>query len=169
MNTRQPIRHLYKLCKVFETVRHFELFEVTNGTAVLTPKININKDRQYSNAKDVFYWLKLFENDKWTKVVTGLKVTPNKRLYYGDLSEKQNGIRTKTNLLIFAFTNDCLIIDVFPYYYPESVLNEILQGYHKDFSKVITHTCELKTKNPANARLICSNVCPYGNVKTPQR
>lgn len=169
MNTRQPIRHVYKVCKVFETVRHYELTEVTNGTAILTPKININKDRQYSNAKDVLYWLKLYENNKFTKVVTGLKITPHKRLYYGDLTQVYKGKITKTNLLIFVFTNDCLIIDVFPYFYPESVLNEILQEYYKDFSNINTHVCELKTKNPADARLICSNVCLNGNVKTIQR
>lgn len=134
MNTRQPIRHIYTVCKVFETVRHYELIEVSNGTAILTPKININKDRQYSNAKDVLYWLKLFENKKWTTVVTGLKVTQNKRLYYGDLTKTYNGKKTKTNLLIFVFTNDSLFVDVFPCYYPESVLNDILKGYVNNIS-----------------------------------
>ena len=119
---RQPIRHYFDVCKTLKEVRHYQLTEVENGTNQLSEKINISKDRHYSNAQGVNYWLKLRVQDKFTKPITGLKVSRFNQLFYGDIAKRTNGSYIPTHLLVFRFIDGDkrLVIDYYPNYYPKS-------------------------------------------------
>ena len=119
---RQPIRHHFEVCKTFKEVRHYQLTEVENGDNQLSEIINISKDRHFSNAKGLLYWLKLRVNDKFTKPLTGLKKTNYSQIFFGDIAKRTNAGYIPTHLLIFRFLegDKVLIIDYYPNYYPKS-------------------------------------------------
>lgn len=131
---RNPIRHVYKVVNPhrYKEVRHYNLVEVEPYKPILSLKTNVSKDRNFSNARNVAYWLKERSKDdkKWLNPTTGLKRTANPYIFYGDISAQSNGKHKRKSLLIFRFTENAekLIIDVYPDYYPhETEILNIVQ------------------------------------------
>ena len=118
-------RHLFTVSKVLETVLHYEQHP-DDLNHLLTERIKFSKDRGYSQASGILYWLHLRDKTKWRRQLTGLRPT-KEGIFYGDM--KING---RKSLLLFQFDQDKgnLIIDVFRGFYPT----------HKGLQKILkTH------------------------------
>ncbi len=125
----QPKRYVFNVLKRFGTTRHYQSVKKLNPNDLLTSKINISIDRGFSKAKNIRYWLKFRKDKKWSNNVTGLKITSNNSLYYGDIP-KRNG--APQHLLIFIFKNrdEEVLIDVYRDFYPNNrELQRILDNY----------------------------------------
>jgi len=126
MATQTPIRHLYEVQNPerYKEVKHYLIVQVTNGNNQLKEMLNISKDRQFSKAKNIDYWLKGKDTDqkKWSKAITGLKPTSTPMVYYGDIPVMKKGKFKPTHLLLFYFTKDAekLIIDVYSNFYTQN-------------------------------------------------
>lgn len=122
--TPKPNRHIYQVTDPdkYKEVRHYIITEVIQDL-VLTELVNISKDRQFSKAKNISYWIKGKNTDqrKWSRPITGLKPTSEPRVYYGDIPKKEKGRFIPKDLLIFRFSKDAheLIIDVYSDFYTE--------------------------------------------------
>lgn len=93
----------------FSSVKHFELYKVENGTSLLSEKINLSNDRQCARSSPD-YWLKIREDSKWSKPVTGLFKTSIENIYYGDCNFKRHLIilkfsTDKSRLTVYFFRN----------------------------------------------------------------
>jgi len=118
----KPEKHVFKAFKSFKEVRHYQsVKELKNGN-IITSKINISKDRKFNNSKGILYWLKFRLPTKWSKEITGLKVTKKPLLFYGDIPTTKNGIYKPTHLLIFRFNagGTILKIDLYKDSYPKN-------------------------------------------------
>lgn len=119
-------RHLYTVTKVLETVLHLEQ-HLNNTGDLLTEKIKFSKDRGYSQASGILYWLHLREKTKWGRQLTGLRPVKDE-VFYGDIK-----IKGKKSLLVFQFDKDKgrLVIDVFRGFYPshKGILQKILKTH----------------------------------------
>src|SRR5699024_8111280 len=84
-------------------------------------KINISKDRQFSKAHNIAYWLKQRNpgDTKWQKPTTGLKPTGRPLVYFGDIPKKKNGKFKPQHLLLFRFSSNAetLTIDLYHGFY----------------------------------------------------
>lgn len=129
-NAPQFIRHTYKLTKKLKSYSVYELSSVIWNKNLLTDTIRIEKFRGNSNATKIEHYLRLRNTTNWNKceMVTGLRPTNIRGLYYGD-RRKQN----KKSLLIFITPNDpeTLIIDVYRGFYPnhKGILQSIINAY----------------------------------------
>jgi len=117
-------RHLFTVSKVLETVLHYEQHpDIPNN--LLTERIKFTKDRGYSQASGVLYWLHLREATKWGNQLTGLRPVKNE-VFYGDIK-----IKGKKSLLLFQFNKDKgnLVVDVFRGFYPahKGILQKMLK------------------------------------------
>ncbi len=123
-------RHLFTVSKVLETVLHYEQ-QPGNLNNLLTEKIKFSKDRGYSQASGVLYWLHLRDKTKWGRQLTGLRPT-KENIFYGDMR-----INGKKSLLIFQFDHDKgnLIIDVFRGFYPnhKGILQKLIETHPYHF------------------------------------
>lgn len=133
------IRHIYKVLNPnqFKEVRHYELKKDLDVSA-FTYKVNLSKDRGFSRADDVIYWLKQRSKDgkKWTdKNKTGLKLIGYKHVFYGDIAKFENGIYIPQHLVLFRFIDSAntLIIDYYPNYYPPiTVIRDLAKQLAKE-------------------------------------
>ena len=129
-NAPDYIRHTYKVSKKLKSYTIFELVKVEGNTNLLTDVIRIEKFRGKSNAANIEHYLRLRNKTNWNKceMVTGLRPTKIRNLYYGD-RRRQN----KKSLLIFIVPNnpETLIIDVYRVFYPNH--NGILQNIIKTY------------------------------------
>ena len=120
-----PVRHIYQAdtSKQYKEVRHYIITNVVNDILQLYELLNVSKDRQFSKAKNIAYWLKGKNTDtrKWSRPITGLKPTSTPNVYFGDIATKQNGRFIPKDLLIFRFAKDAetLIIYVYRNFYTE--------------------------------------------------
>lgn len=119
-------RHLFTVSKVLETVLHYEQHP-GDLHHLLTERIKFSKDRGYSQASGILYWLHLRDKTKWGRQQTGLRPL-EEGIFYGDM--KING---RKSLLLFQFDKDKgnLIIDVFRGFYPshKGILDKILKTH----------------------------------------
>lgn len=120
-----PSRHIYEAINPgkFDNVRHYELQGVFGGENKLYEMINISRDRKFSNAKNVQYWLKgKGKLDQfWGHCITGLKTTKTPFVFFGDIPQHENGRIKPKDLLIFRFSNKAekVYIDAYSDYYTE--------------------------------------------------
>ena len=118
-----PSRHFYEAINPgkFDNVRHYELKDVFGGENMLYEMINISRDRKFSNAKNVQYWLrgKSIIDHTWGHCITGLKTTKIPFVYTGDIPQHKNGGIKPKDLLIFRFSNKAekIYIDAYSNYY----------------------------------------------------
>lgn len=126
MAAQNPIRHVYEVQhpERYKEVKHYLIVEITNGNRQLNEMLNVSKDRKFSKAKNIDYWLKGKDTNqkKWSKAITGLKPTLTPMIYYGDISVKYKGKRKPTHLVLFYFYQDAkkLIIDVYSNFYTQN-------------------------------------------------
>lgn len=109
------IRHQYIATKSLASVLHFEMSSQSSKIQ-LTDQLKLSKDRGYSQASGVLYWLHLREETKWSRPMTGLRPVGN-NTYYGDIK-----IKGKKSLLVFQLDSNekHLVIDVFRGFYPSN-------------------------------------------------
>lgn len=119
-------RHLFTVSKVLETVLHYDKHP-DNLSNLLTDRLKFSKDRGYSQASGILYWLHLREAKKWGRQLTGLRPIGDNK-YYGDML-----INGKKSLLLFHFEkeNGNLITDVFRGFYPshKGILQKIIETH----------------------------------------
>ncbi len=119
-------RHLFTVSKVLETVLHFEQHPESKNN-LLTEKIKFSKDRGYSQASGILYWLHLRDKTKWSRQLTGLRPVKD-GVFYGDIK-----INKTKSLLLFQFDQDKgnLIVDVFRGFYPlhKGILQKIINSH----------------------------------------
>lgn len=115
-------KHVYNVSKVFKEVRHYLSEKPIIEHDFLTETINISKDRKFNNSQNVSYWLRIREQKKWSKVITGLKTTNIPLLYYGDIATSTNGRKLPRHLLIFHFNSGGSKVTVYLFkdYYPSN-------------------------------------------------
>ena len=132
MALEQPIKYVFKAFKSFKDVRRYKSVKELKYDRIITSKINISKDRKFNNSKGILYWLKFRISTKWSEAITGLKVTSNPLIYYGNIATTQNGIYKPTHLLVFKFNagGTILKIDFYRNYYPKNN-KELYQILHK--------------------------------------
>lgn len=134
-NAPDYIRHTYKVLKVLKSYTIFERVKVENNTNLLTDIIRIEKFRGKSNATNIDYYLRLRNTSNWSKceMVTGLRKTKIRGLFYGNRQVKNKFNTIKKTLLIFVVPKDpkTLIVDVYRGFYPNhnGILQTIINAY----------------------------------------
>lgn len=123
----KPIIHVFKEINEgkYATVKHYELQEVQNGTTLLTNHLNISKNRNFTNSMPE-YWVKVKENKKRSRYVTGLFKTNIPLILKGDIDHKKH-------LVLFKFSNG--ISDLTVYYFQNFFVKDTTQLL-KQFTKV---------------------------------
>ncbi len=122
------IRHLYQINKALKVYSTYELKQVEKGANQLTKALRIEKFRGFSRGEGFVECLRLRTTSNWKtgELVTGLKFTKNRNIFFGDRIHKG-----KKHLLLFQFTTDRnrLIIDYFPNYYPakQHIIQELIK------------------------------------------
>ena len=109
------IMEYYEISKgKYNGVKHFELTGTKNGNSVLSNKVNISKDRQFSKSKAKY------------KCLTGLFPTSNGMVYFGDTERKKN-------LLVFIFSKsgERLTIYFYSNFYPNDI-HEFIKRFFID-------------------------------------
>jgi len=124
-----PIVHIYKEIKIgkYETVRHYELKNIENGTPQLATYIKVSINRHFNNSK-VDYLVHQKGIKVWNKQsTTGLfKFNNDDVIYYGDIAIN----KVKKHTLIFEYSDDkqSLIIYYFKNFYTtkiDSLINHL--------------------------------------------
>ena len=113
----QPITHIFKEINIgkYRSTKHFELVEVKNGASCLSEKLNLSKNRNFA-LSNPDYWLKIWQENKWSRIVTGLFKTNMRFVYWGDHNHRQN-------LIIFKFSDDAGTI--MAYYFRNYFTNDL--------------------------------------------
>lgn len=122
MATYKLNRYVFSVFKEYKEVRHYQYTkELTKGD-LITSTINISKNRKFNKSIGVLYWLRLRQNNKWSKPITGLRKTQNSMVYYGDIPKIIYKTYIPQHLLIFRFKKEGtqLIVEVFKNYYPKT-------------------------------------------------
>lgn len=128
-NTPDFIRHIYKVERITKTYTVYELVETQNGNSILPTLCRIEDFQGKSNVKNIDKYFRIRTCTNWQKseMVTALKKTSTKNLFYGDKLFKG-----KQNLIVFIFNEDHsqVIIDYYRGFYPYSptLLKNILQS-----------------------------------------
>ncbi|OQD44030.1 hypothetical protein BUL40_00290 [Croceivirga radicis] len=78
--------------RLFKSTRHYDL---QKGLPILSDKLNISLNQNCSKA-NYTYSLKIRDNNKWSKQITGLFPTYDANIFFGDTEGKKN-------LIIFRF------------------------------------------------------------------
>lgn len=130
-NVRTPdfYTHIFDLTHEVKSYSVFTYNSVnSSNTQLLTETLRIELYRGKSNAKGIETYLRLRTSTNWQtcEMVTGLRPTKNRNVFYGD--RKVNG---KRNLLVFEYLNNgkALKIDVYRAFYPNTpkILQDILK------------------------------------------
>ena len=137
--TPTPTRHIYDLTNPgqYKEVRHYSLKQASNKNE-LPEMLNISKDRQFSKAVNIYYWLKGKNpgEKKWSKPITGLKPTSAPNIFFGDIPRKVQKRFLPKDLLVFKFPeySNELIIDVYRGFYTDNKeeLHQIIED-HKTY------------------------------------
>lgn len=129
------VRHIYKVSKELKSYTVYELVEVKHSDKLLTDIIRIEPFLNYSKANNFNDYLRIKDKSNWkhSNLITGVKPTSSKGLFYGDCAKPNIIGNTKKSLLLFYFDNDkrTLIIDVFRDYYPYN--SHLLENQLKQF------------------------------------
>ncbi|WCM40859.1 hypothetical protein MG290_07685 [Flavobacterium sp. CBA20B-1] len=130
-NVRTPdfYTHIFYLTHEVKSYSVFtHNFIKSSNIQLLTETLRIEVYRGKSNAKGIETYLRLRTSTNWQtcEMVTGLRPTKNRNVFYGD--RKVNG---KRNLLIFEYLDNdkALKIDVYRAFYPNTpkILQDILK------------------------------------------
>lgn len=116
------VRHTYQVSKELKSYTVYQFVEVKSNTNLLTDLIRIEPFLNKSKANNFNDYFRIYNKSSWAKsdLITGLKSTSTKGLFFGDCRKPNLIGNTTKSLLLFYFvpTTDKLIIDVFTDYYP---------------------------------------------------
>jgi hypothetical protein len=122
-NTKpKPHRYFYKLNTALESYSVYEIMAGTEQKLLLTEILRIEKFREKSQSKNIVDYLRLRTTTNWEtcELITGLRPTSKRGLYYGDWLKKNMLGNTAKHLLILQFSKDkeYLFIDIYKGFYP---------------------------------------------------
>jgi hypothetical protein len=122
-NVKTPTIHIYTEINVgeFETVQHYNLFNVLNGWQIVPERIKIEKNRFFAKSNPKF-WLKIKVGKKFVNL-TGLFFNAKHNIYFGDKGKNN----TPEDLIIVKIDNDNerLTLYYFKGYYTRNLDNII--------------------------------------------
>jgi hypothetical protein len=121
-NAPDYIRHVYKVDRELKSYSIFKFVEVERSKNLLTDVVRIEPHRGMSNTKGAKDYLRLRDTSNWSKcsLITGLRQSKNKNIYYGDCDRPGLiGNKAKT-LLLFRFSEYRKHLEIFVYrdFYP---------------------------------------------------
>ena len=135
-NTKpKPYRYFYKLNTVLESYSVYGIIAETENKLLLTEILRIEKFREKSQSKKIADYLPLRSTTNWEtcELITGLRPTAKKGLFYGDWLKTNVLGNTAKHLLIFQFSRDrqYLFVDVYRGFYPTNrkALQKIISTY----------------------------------------
>ncbi len=129
------VRHTYKVNKELKSYTIYQIEEVNQPGNLLTDLIRIEPFLNMTKATNFNKYFRLKNRTNWLKsdLITGLKPTSSKDLFFGDCSKIGAIGNKEKSLLLFYFKpySDTLIIDVFKDFYPynEHLLQNLLKGF----------------------------------------
>jgi hypothetical protein len=130
-NLADYIRHTYKVSKELKSYTIYTLSNSEGNVNLLTDILRIEKFQGKSNASNITDYLRLKNTTNWStsEMITGLRTTNKKGLFFGDWLNKRTHKKT---LLLFTFSNDeqTLLIDVYRGFYPnhKGILKNIISA-----------------------------------------
>jgi hypothetical protein len=130
-NLADYIRHTYKVSKELKSYTIYTLSNSEGNVNLLTDILRIEKFQGKSNASNITDYLRLKNTTNWStsEMITGLRTTNKKGLFFGDWLNKRTHKKT---LLLFTYSNDeqTLLIDVYRGFYPnhKGVLQNIISA-----------------------------------------
>jgi hypothetical protein len=130
-NLADYIRHTYKVSKELKSYTIYTLSNSEGNVNLLTDILRIEKFQGKSNASNITDYLRLKNTTNWStsEMITGLRTTNKKGLFFGDWLNKRTHKKT---LLLFTFSNDeqTLLIDVYRGFYPnhKGILQNIISA-----------------------------------------
>jgi hypothetical protein len=133
--TPKPYRYFYKLNTVLESYSVYEIMAGTEQKLLLTEILRIEKFREKSQSKNIANYLRLRTTTNWEtcELITGLRPTSKRGLFYGDWLKTNILGSTAKHLLIFQFAEgrDFMFIDVYRGFYPTNrkALQKIISTY----------------------------------------
>ena len=114
-----PVTYIFKEINIgkYTSVKHYELVSHNGIQNNLSTLLNISKNRNFANSIPD-YWLKIKQDKKWSKYLTGLFKTSSQNIFKGDLDKRKH-------LLLFKFSNDAdtLTVCYFEDYYTRDLSN----------------------------------------------
>lgn len=135
-NTKpKPYRYFYKLNTVLESYSVYEIIAGTENKLLLTEILRIEKFREKSQSKNIVDYLRLRTTTNWEtcELITGLRPTAKRGLFYGDWLKTNVLGNNAKHLLIFQVSRDkeYLFIDVYRGFYPTNrkTLQKIISTY----------------------------------------
>jgi hypothetical protein len=131
----KPYRYFYKLNSVLESYSVYEIIAGTKKKLLLTEILRIEKFKEKSQSKNITDYLRLRSSNNWEtcELITGLRPTAKRGLFYGDwLKTNVLGNKAK-HLLIFQFAEgkNFILIDIYRGFYPRNrkALQNIISTY----------------------------------------
>ena len=101
-----PVTYIFKEINIgkYTSVKHYELVSFDGTTNKLSTLLNISENRNCAQSTPV-YWLKIKQDKKWSKCLTGLFKTTSSNIFRGDLQRKKH-------LLLFSFKKDAEVLTI---------------------------------------------------------
>lgn len=114
-----PVTYIFKEINIgkYTSVKHYQLVSFNGITNKLSTLLNISENRNCAHSTPD-YWLKIKQDKKWGRCLTGLFKTSTQNIFRGDLYKKKD-------LLLFKFSSnaDTLTICHFENYYTKDLSN----------------------------------------------
>jgi hypothetical protein len=150
------VRHTYKVSKDLKSYTVYQIEEVNQSKNLLTDLIRIEPFLNMTKATNFNKYFRLKNQSSWLKsdLITGLKPTSSKGLFYGDCSKIGAIGNKEKSFLLFYFKpySDTLIIDVFKDFYPYN--NHLLQSLLKGFKNALKLTIKQQKRGVVQAPLL---------------
>lgn len=133
--TPTPYRYFYELTSKLESYSIYEIIVGTEKKLLLTEILRIEKFNEKSQSKNISDYLRLRTTTNWNtcELITGLRPTQKRGLFYGDWLKKNVLGNTIKHLLLIQFdeSRNYLFIDVFKGFYPKNktTLKKIISTY----------------------------------------
>ena len=131
----KPYRYFYKRNTVLEFYSVYEVIAGTEKKLLVTEILRIEKFREKSKSKNIIDYLRLRTTTNWEtcELITGLRPTSKRGLFYGDWLKTNALGNTAKHLLIFQFAKDkdFMFVDVYRGFYPKNkaALKNIISTY----------------------------------------
>ncbi len=130
-----PKRYFYKLTSKLESYSVYEVIAGTEKKLLLAEILRIEKFNEKSQSRNIKDYLRLRTTENWNtcELITGLRTTQKRGLFYGDWLKKNVLGNTIKHLLLIQFdeSRNYLFIDVFKGFYPKNktTLKKIICTY----------------------------------------
>jgi hypothetical protein len=119
MATQTPTTYIFQEINIgkYNSVKHYDIVSHNGTQNNLSSLLNISKNRNCAQSTPD-YWLKIKQDKKWSRCLTGLFKTSTQNIFRGDLHKKKD-------LLLFKFSSnaDTLTVCHFENYFTADLSN----------------------------------------------